>query len=398
MSGGLGQVLVDGEAGELMYSSAAKDVWVPISEDTRTGVRVATVPPRPRPAPPVAGPISTPRVLSDLFWMGRYAERAEAMVRLLAVARDRNADYRNRPWQPGATSLQPLLDAVVAVSTTGGTLGPLRAEGPDQTDVAGRLRALTVDSRTPGTVAHSFWRLVGATRAVRDQMSTGTWVVLGGAERAMARLVAAEDEDGGQLDLTLGDMLVSLLAFSGLARESMVRDPGWLMMDAGRRIERSLQLVALTMHTVVPERDAETETALLDAYLVACESAVTYRRRHHSVTLARSAVDLMYFDEANPRSLIYQLGRLRSDLTELPDELRSGPAERVVEDLTAQVERFDPDDTDIVEDGWRAPLAALLTAIGDGLQEVSDVLERTRFAPPGQARPLWSGTVPGGER
>ncbi len=399
MAGGLGQVLAEGIAGRMMYSSAAKDVWVPISEDTRATVRVSTVPARPRPLPRPSGPVSTPRVLSDLFWMGRYAERAEAAVRLLSVARERNSEYRNRPWQPGAASLQPLLEAVVVVTRTGATLGSIRTEGPDQTDVVGRLHALTVDSRTPGTVAHSFWRLVGATRAVRDQMSTGTWIVLGGAERAMSRLVSAVGDDGAQLDLTLGDMLVSLLAFSGLAHESMVRDPGWLMMDAGRRIERTQQLATLTAATMVPVRDPDTESALVDAYLVACESSVTYRRRHHAVNLARSAVDLMFFDETNPRSVIFQLNMLRSDLVELPDELRSGPAERIVEDLIGQIERFDPDDTDAVgESGHRDALAELLGTVGDGLREVSDVLERTRFAPPGLARPLWSGTVPGGER
>jgi Ni,Fe-hydrogenase III large subunit len=34
------------------------------------------------------------------------------------------------------------------------------------------------------------------------------------------------------------ERLQSLLALSGLAGESMVRDPGWRFMDAGRRIER----------------------------------------------------------------------------------------------------------------------------------------------------------------
>ncbi|MDF0529170.1 circularly permuted type 2 ATP-grasp protein [Tsukamurella sp. 8F] len=396
MGGGLGQVLSDAADGTTSGTAAAKDVWVPISEDTRAGVRVATLPAIPRPTVPASGPVATPRVLSDLFWMGRYAERAEAMVRMLGVASERTAEYRNRPWQAGAASLQPWLDAVVAVSATGDALGPVRAEGPDETDVAAALRTLTLAPRLEGSVTQSFTRVVGAARAVRDQMSTGTWTVLGGAERALHRLDVAVEDDGAQLDLTLADVLVSLLAFSGLARESMVRDPGWLMMDAGRRIERSLQLVALTREVLVAVHDPDTDAALIEGYLIACESSVTYRRRHRSVMLARAAVDLMYFDESNPRSLIYQLHRLRTDLAALPDELRSGPVERIVEEQIAQVGRFDPGDTDLVDGGRRAALDGLLGGIADALREVSDVLERTRFAPPGEARPLWSGTM-GGE-
>lgn len=395
MGGGLGQVLADGVDGRLMQSVAAKDVWVPISEETRTGVRVATVPARPRPAVQASGPVSTPRVLSDLFWMGRYAERAESMVRVLAVASERTAEYRSRPWQSGAESLQPWLDTVVAVAHSDGAIPPIRADGPDDADVFAALRTLTVAPRLPGSVAHSFTALVRATRAVRDQMSTGTWTVLGGAERALYRLGGTVEDDGAQLDVTLGDLLVSLLAFAGLGRESMVRDPGWLMHDSGRRIERSLQLADLTREALVPVHDPEADAVMIESYLLAGESSVTYRRRYRSVFMARDAVDLMFFDETNPRSLIYQLTRLRSDLARLPDELRSGPAERLVEEQITQVGRFDRDDTDVVEDGRRSQLAALLDGVDQGLREVSDVLERTRFAPPAQARPLWSGTVGG---
>ncbi|MGV7636749.1 circularly permuted type 2 ATP-grasp protein, partial [Mycobacterium kansasii] len=42
LPGGLGQVLVDGADAALLHSSAARDVWVPSSEDLRAPARVAT--------------------------------------------------------------------------------------------------------------------------------------------------------------------------------------------------------------------------------------------------------------------------------------------------------------------------------------------------------------------
>ena len=35
-------------------------------------------------------------MLSDLFWIGRYAERAENMARLLTVTRERYHEFRYR--------------------------------------------------------------------------------------------------------------------------------------------------------------------------------------------------------------------------------------------------------------------------------------------------------------
>ena len=46
--------------------------------------------------------VSSPRVLSDLFWLGRYAERAESMARLLTVTRERYHEFRYRRELPGS--------------------------------------------------------------------------------------------------------------------------------------------------------------------------------------------------------------------------------------------------------------------------------------------------------
>src|SRR5439155_466226 len=72
------------------------------------------------------------------------------------------------------------------------------------------------------------------------------------------------------------------LALAGLGAESMVRDPGWRFMDAGRRIERGAQLAALLRSTVTTEHDAGTESLMLESVLTAAESIITYRRRYRS--------------------------------------------------------------------------------------------------------------------
>lgn len=255
---------------------------------------------------------------------------------------------------------------------------------------------------TPGSIAHAVDRLVAAARAARDQMSTSTWMVLGTIERALADLahtVAADAPDDSSVDVddlahAHEAMLHGLLALAGLQAESMVHDPGWLFMDAGRRIERALVLADITRTTLVDAHDPEIEQALLEAFLVANESAVIYRRRNRGVVRLRSVLVLAMFDETNPRSMIYQLGRLRDDFVSLPDEIRSAAVERTVEDLIAELRRVDPADLVAVDDSdRRSDLAELMTTLARGVREVSDVLGRTRFAPPRDIQPLWGGTV-----
>ena len=138
---------------------------------------------------------------------------------------------------------------------------------------------------------------------------------------------------------TLGRVMQSLLALSGLAGESMVRDPGWRFMDAGRRIERGLQLAALLRATVTVERSTATDSLLLESVLIAAESIITYRRRYRSHAQLETLLDLLLLDADNPRSLAYQLDQLADDVRLMPSSTRgprlSEPERLVLEASTA---------------------------------------------------------------
>ena len=56
-------------------------------------------------------------------------------------------------------------------------------------------------------------------------------------------------------------MLSGLLALAGIAGENMVRDPGWLLLDTGRGLERALQVLSLLRATLVRRGTAPTSTA-----------------------------------------------------------------------------------------------------------------------------------------
>ncbi|NNH73274.1 circularly permuted type 2 ATP-grasp protein [Nocardia uniformis] len=120
MPGGLGQLhQASGPAG-LIAEAAAKDVWVHAAPTTVPAVTAELPDERERPAPTAAAHevVSSPRVLNDLFWLGRYNERAESTVRLLAAIHDRYQDYRYRPWMEGAGGMIVLVSALARMTGT----------------------------------------------------------------------------------------------------------------------------------------------------------------------------------------------------------------------------------------------------------------------------------------
>ena len=392
MVGGLGYVLAPGNAAYKLNSVAAKDIWV--RPPTRVKAETLTVPSVELPSGTRF--ISSPRVLSDLFWMGRYGERAEHLARMLIVTRERYHEYRYRQDMEGSECVPVLLGAL---STPTGTDADTTGSYADAVAGAQRtLWSLTVDRQRPGSLAQSIEGLGLAARSVRDQMSNDTWMVLGAVERALAQQAGSPPSvqrgsrvaDDTQLAAAQQQTLAGMLALSGVAAESMVHDAGWMMMDIGKRIERGLGLTALLRATLTTERSPGAEQTITESALVVCESSVLYRRRNLGKVSVAAVADLVLFDGENPRSLVFQLERLRTDLRALPGSSGSSRPERLVDDIGIRLRRLDPAELEEVDDeGRRVELDGLLKGVEVGLRELSDIITRTQLSLPGGMQPLW---------
>jgi uncharacterized circularly permuted ATP-grasp superfamily protein/uncharacterized alpha-E superfamily protein len=401
MIGGLGYVLAPGNAAYKLNTVAAKDIWVRPPARTKAE-RTPTVPSVELPAMTPSGTrgISSPRVLSDLFWMGRYSERAENLARLLIVTRERYHEYRYRQHMDGSECVPVLLAALGQITGTDTGAGVSYAE--TVAEAPRTLWALTVERHRSGSLAQSVERLGLAARAVRDQMSNDTWMVLGAVERALAQQSgfppAGSDASTGHsvhVDDTLlasahAQALAGMLALSGVAAESMVHDVGWTMMDIGKRIERGLGLTALLRATIATVRGPGAEQTITESALVACESSVIYRRRTLGKVSVAAVADLVLFDAENPRSLVYQLERLRTNLKALPGASGSSRPERLADEISTRLRRLDPAELEEVDaDGKRAELADLLDGVHTALRDLSQVITATQLSLPGGMQPLW---------
>lgn len=397
MIGGLGYVLAPGDAAYTLNTVAAKDVWVRAPER----VTVERVPPVELPAvrPSQTRAVSSPRVLADMFWVGRYAERAEHMARLLTVTRERYHEFHYRRDMDGSECVPVLLAAL------GHQTGTDTGAGSDDAEMVATaqstLWSLTADRYRPGSLAQSVERLGLLTRSVRDQMSNDTWMVLAAVERtllhppASSAVRAANEPPDSQaegeafLTATASLTLAGMLALSGVASESMIRDVSWTMMDIGKRIERGLNLTALLSATLTTARSPGAEQTITESTLVVCESSVIYRRRMLGKVSVSAVADLVLFDADNPRSLAYQLERLRAGLKALPGSSGSSRPERMVDEIATRLRRLDPDDLEEIVDGRRVELAELLDGMHTDLRELANVITATHLSLPGGMQHLW---------
>lgn len=348
----------------------AKDVWVLKSAETDPDQNLTEIAPLPaaRSTPPLA-----PRAHADMFWTGRYAERTEDLLRLLLAAQ---AELD----QPGAYTAGVIAESPRVLLDALARLAGMRSLDPEA-----EFRSLLLDARRPGSAAHGVARLREAMEGVRDQLSGDTWRVFANIDRATRALRSSAHphrtaESGGR-------MLAAMLSLYGVTA-NMIRDTGWHMIEAGRYLERGLQLCELLTAGFAERRDGRAARNVLEAVLIASESVVTYRRRYRGSARAADVLDLLLLDRSNPRSLRFALDELRTHLAAMPASTGSTRAERLLDHLETGLGVADVSSLGAATHGRRDVLVDFLAHVKEQLERLSDAVRHLHFESGPPAVPL----------
>ena len=376
----------------------SKDTWV---ASTEPALQQSPWLPSGRAVP---GPVIVPeppatlpgRVAARLFTVGRSAEHAELVVRLIRTVLARLDQPLGSGDDGGAQSLQVLLSSLGSASgfapATDDDDPPVPGGGgPDAGTLAEGVLpndrtalALLFDERVQGSLVSTLGVLVEAAYSVREQLSADTWQLVGDMEEELGLFRRRPPTQFVGAQPSLLRLQRSLLALSGVCAENMERDPAWLFLDGGRRLERARSLVRLLRSVLVEKRAGVVEDLLVESLLKTSESLLIFRRRSGSILHVSGAIDLLVYDVANPRSVLFQLDRLVAHLAELPKRSsaqRLGNEERLALEATTRLRLTDPDRMAAVDATGRRVELDTVFATADGLLgDLLDSLQRTYFA------------------
>ena len=318
---------MDARAVSLQHGAATADAWVlargPVGQTTLLPTAEGM------PVQRASGLLPS-RAADNLYWVGRYVERAEATLRLVRAIVNRVADSAAAPVMARISSL------LVAWSAAPSDI----FQSPPTFTARAVLTRGDLDSSLP--------RLAAAARSaasvIRDRFSPDAW-------RAISDLtdMIASPLPAGPAESAIAERVEAALriisAFSGLAQENMTQLAGWRFLELGRRIERALLTCRLTRAFAAPD----APDGSLDLLLELADSQISYRQRYVMIAALAPVIDLVMLDPNNPRSVEFQLDRIETHLDALPKQNAEGrlsPAQQIAASIATRLRTINADAVD----------------------------------------------------
>ncbi|GLR86745.1 circularly permuted type 2 ATP-grasp protein [Bradyrhizobium iriomotense] len=310
MPGGFCRIAEQADARAVSMGDGARaaDVWVVSEKQVSTATLLpATDKVRIR---RIAGVLPS-RAADNLFWLGRYLERAEATLRLVRAL----GSPMRGPNNKGASAAMQSAERIQRILVAWGAISQASRTAP------GRIAAEALQSPDRFGSALSLVRAAQRTATgLRERLSPDAWQVI----TEMAERLAYEVEDDDSVLSAAELTLQELASFAGLAQENMNRAAGWRFLDMGRRAERAINTTRFARQFAYDEAGDED----LDVLLTLVDCQITYRSRYLLAPVLAPVRDLAVLDSFNPRSVAFQVASLNEHIAALPSLKEYGLIEK----------------------------------------------------------------------
>lgn len=312
LPGGLGRVSGVGPSYDfsMQQGGKSKDVWVIKDSESENLLSRPTASIFPNRS------LTLSSYLADnLYWLGRYAERAEVVARTVIVVLKSVLEESNKEDIQSAIFLmlsqlpeaeKPNSDYESGnISQYYDALGPFLSRQVSNDQYLNSLLSITQSLQRTKSI-------------VKERISGNTSKIL----MSLDRFPGEFHQFNGKSDFTklykcLVDFLDVLSSFSGMIAENITRGPDWYFLNIGKRLERSFGLSDLLGSYLSKEHTFERGN--LRNILDYADSSVTYRQRYLNNIQTSLALELIARDQSNPRALAFQVHHLKNYLAALPN-------------------------------------------------------------------------------
>jgi uncharacterized alpha-E superfamily protein len=380
MPGGLTRLAVgkDPRAPWLEAGDVSKDTWVlsdqPVEQFSLLAQRQANL------RLNRGGRDLPSRTADNLFWLGRYTERAEVAVRMFRSLVIRLGG------EMGSTRHVVSPERVVSMLIVQKHLSARRGRRAMQDGrgaVEQELWTILFDPECRDGLATVLGNVRRNAEAVRERLSFDTFRILRDLTAVIHTWKLSPGHETDDALRLLNRLIQYLAAFNGMVMENMTRGYGWRFLDMGRRLERLRAMIQSIQQLAV--RGEPQDDGALELLLELADSTMTYRGRYQAAPQLAAVLDLLLCDETNPRSAVFQIVRLDDHIAHLPnpeDEGILAADQRLVTRLASELKLADPVELGAAVGRFdaRVELDRLVRRIDRDVHQLSDLLAERFFS------------------
>ena len=415
LPGGLARLAGKNEnMSSMQHGGSSADVWVlgdsaaaKAQAEHAAAARAEHAAPAWSTAPLRHRPPVTSRAAENLFWLGRYTERAENSTRLAQITLQclGGEDQTSQPLLAWLSSMA-VGNALVLDTVPPATQARRVFERA--------LIANLADTEQAASVGFNLRALKSAASAVRERLSQEQWHVIVRSEVDFFQRCAVFSAEGQGQSQSQGGQSQSqylleyssvealralesasgfLSAMTGAQTDRMTRDDGWRLLSVGRLIERLNTLAGALVRGF--ETGSVFEEGGFNAMVALFDSTITFHAQYQQRRDIPALLDLLVLDRDNPRSLGWVVQTLRGRLAKLagsapgdmPELAMSlpDPGSWALADLCAGLETSADSEAgdagaDTTSQQHDGQLVQMLQQCCDAALDLSDTLSRLYFS------------------
>ncbi len=306
------------------------------------------------------------RVADSLYWMARYMERTDSVLRMLKINYNSSQDTPQEfTWRPALRIFTSLDEKEI-----------------DRLDENSRkvLHLMIVDRVNPNSVFNMITLARENARGVQDHITVELWKCLNEFYHVIRgdRLVYSIQH--GDPVTVLDTLLKECMLYFGTTDITMFRGEGLSFMNLGKFMERAIQsaeMLNVKLSNVTDDLDGPADATYWKYLLMSISGYSLYLKRYQSGFEARNIIDQVLFNPDFPRSVLYSLNHLEHNFERLKSEKNRDGFQKVhfmIGKLRSKVQYSN------VQNVYAVGLQGYLTEVVSEIDEIGGELNQHFFA------------------
>nr|WP_315159210.1 circularly permuted type 2 ATP-grasp protein [uncultured Flavobacterium sp.] len=267
----------------------------------------------------------TSRNAENLFWLGRLSERTMALRSFLKIILNRLNENVIKHGNEQPEFLVVLLKSLTHLTQTyPGFVGKEAKDGEVFDNEAifenpiTELLLLINDSKKTGSVVYNMQSLLNTINQVSEKWNHDTRRIINLLEDSLLTLKNTNTNNINHVNHALDKLHIRLFSFYGNIYETLPRDNGFYLMEAGKNVERILSLISVFRSTFNYKKVEEEEALLMEAILENHHLLAQYRNIYKSHLSLKAVINMIFLEKNLTYTLSFLLNTLTHYLSKLP--------------------------------------------------------------------------------